>query len=73
MDMNRYFDKLFETDQIAIQTIMNELVELQEKISSQDGKNHVQIEHDLKVIKKHSERLSDVCDIVLRQLEMIFK
>lgn len=31
MDMNRYFDKLFETDQIAIQTIMNELVELQEK------------------------------------------
>lgn len=36
--MNRYFDKLFETDQIAIQTIMNELVELQEKISSQDGK-----------------------------------
>lgn len=73
MDMNRYFDKLFETDQIAIQTIMNELVELQEKISSQDGKNHVQIEHDLKAIKKHSERLYDVCDIALRQLEMIFK
>lgn len=36
-------------------------------------KNHVQIEHDLKAIKKHSERLSDVCDIALRQLEMIFK
>ena len=73
MDMNRYFDKLFETDQIAIQTIMNELVELQGKISSQDGKNHVQIEHDLKEIQKHYERLSDVCDIALRHIEMIFK